>query len=117
MYNTRRPRSACTPRAPAAPGSGWAGAAGSAAVAAPGWPGRGLASPSPWPEWASPPGRRCTATAASPTNGPRAASWPRLAAHVALDDPSPVLATQLWDRPLLVGERSTARQLRQDLVV
>jgi hypothetical protein len=44
-----------------------------------------------------------------------AAAWPQLRAHVALDDPSPVLVRQLWDLTLLVGERATTRQLRQDL--
>ncbi|GLW28594.1 hypothetical protein [Actinoplanes regularis] len=46
-----------------------------------------------------------------------AAAWPDLRAHVALDDPSPVLAAQLWDLTLLVGQRSTARQLRQNLAI
>jgi hypothetical protein len=46
-----------------------------------------------------------------------AASWPHLAVHVALDDPSPVLATQLWDLTLLVGQRAAARQLRHELVL
>jgi hypothetical protein len=44
-----------------------------------------------------------------------AAVWPHLRAHVALDDPSPVLVTQLWELTLLVGQRSDARQLRQEL--
>jgi hypothetical protein len=45
------------------------------------------------------------------------AAWPQLRSHVALDDPSPVLVTQLWELTLLVGERSAARQLRHDLTV
>jgi hypothetical protein len=44
-----------------------------------------------------------------------AAAWPQLRAQVALDDPSPVLVTQLWELTLLVGQRSTARKLREDL--
>jgi hypothetical protein len=46
-----------------------------------------------------------------------AVAWPRLRSHVALDDPSPVLVTQLWDLTLLVGNRSAARQLRHELTV
>ena len=44
-----------------------------------------------------------------------AASWPKLRTHVALDDPSSVLVTQLWDLAVLVGQRAAARQLRRDL--
>jgi hypothetical protein len=46
-----------------------------------------------------------------------AAAWHQLAVHVALDDPSAVLATQLWDLTLLTGQKSAARQLRHDLTV
>ncbi|GGM23639.1 hypothetical protein ACFFX1_10430 [Dactylosporangium sucinum] len=44
-----------------------------------------------------------------------AVAWPRLRGHVALDDPSPVLARQLWELTMLVGERASTRRLRQDL--
>lgn len=44
-----------------------------------------------------------------------AAAWPQLRSHVALDDPVPVLAIQLWELTRLVGRRSDARQLRQEL--
>lgn len=122
---------------------GWAGTAGSAAVAAGGawaaglWAGLTVAAAgvgiTAWQAL-----RRYTRTAHQWAEGHQvlthyedrdvirraaqnvratAAAWPQLAAHVALDDPSPVLTTQLWDLTLLVGERSAARQLRQELVV
>lgn len=46
-----------------------------------------------------------------------AAAWPHLAPHVALDDPSPVLARQLWELTLFVSERAATRQLGQGLAV
>jgi hypothetical protein len=122
---------------------GWAGTAGSAAVAAGGawvagpWAGLAVAaagvSVTAWQAV-----RRYTRTACQWVEGHQvlthyddravieratrnvratAAAWPRLRSHVALDDPSPVLVTQLWDLTLLVGERSAARQLRHDLTV
>jgi hypothetical protein len=40
-------------------------------------------------------------------------AWPQLNAHVDLDDPAPVLVSQLWDITVLVGELATARELCQ----
>jgi hypothetical protein len=45
------------------------------------------------------------------------AAWPKLRAHVDLDDPGLVLVRQLWDLTLIVGERATARELRQRLAL
>lgn len=44
-----------------------------------------------------------------------AAGWPRLHAHVGLDDPTPVLVRQLWDLTQLMGDRAPARELREQL--
>jgi hypothetical protein len=44
-----------------------------------------------------------------------ATAWPKLRAHVDLDDPAPVLVGQLWDLTVLVGERAAARELREKL--
>ncbi|MDG4833049.1 hypothetical protein O7627_27630 [Solwaraspora sp. WMMD1047] len=122
---------------------GWAGAAGSVAVAAGGawaagpWAGLAVATAgvavTAWQAL-----RRYTRTAQHWTEGhvvvghyddrdvirraaqnvrATAAAWPRLRAHVALDDPSPVLVTQLWDLALVVANRGIARHLRHELTV
>jgi hypothetical protein len=44
-----------------------------------------------------------------------ATAWPRLCAHVDLDDPAPVLVGQLWELTVLVGERAAAHELRERL--
>jgi hypothetical protein len=44
-----------------------------------------------------------------------ATAWPKLRAHVDLDDPAPMLVGQLWDLTVLVGERAAARELRERL--
>jgi hypothetical protein len=120
---------------------GWAGAAGSAAVAAGGvwtaglWTGVALAAAGVgFTAWQAL--HRYTRTAhrwdeghlvlthhddrdvikrAAQNVRVTAACWPKLRAHVALDDPSPVLGAQLWVLTMLVGERATVRQLRKDM--
>ena len=143
MYNTRPAEVGLhTPRTGGAR-IGWVGTAGSVAVAAGGawmagpWAGLAVAAAgvgiTAWQAL-----RRYTRIAYQWTEGHQvlthyedrdvvkraaqnvrvtAAAWPKLRAHVALDDPSPVLASQLWELTLLATERSTARQLRQKLAV
>jgi len=122
---------------------GWAGAAGSAAVAAAGawaaglWAGVAVAAAglgvTVWQAL-----RRYTRVARQWTEGHQvltyyddravvqdaaknvrytAAAWPQLHAHVDLDNPAPVLAGQLWDLTLLVGERAAAREVRKKLQI